>query len=110
MPRMRLSVPALSLAALLALPSLLACAPVADAEAPIDADERPCRTHDDCEIRATETGPRAQLCSNRAIKWNDGMSSKDAAACGPIANMTPKVSEPQLLCFRSRCVPVGSAR
>lgn len=107
MTPMRLSsAPALSLATLLALPALLSCAPVPEADAPLDEDERPCRTHDDCEIRATETGPRNQLCSNRAIAWNP-TSAKDAAACGPMPNMTPKISEPQLLCFRGQCVPVG---
>lgn len=100
---MRLSwVPALSLVA------LFSCAPVPDAETPLDEDERPCQTHDDCEIRKTETGPRTMLCGNRAINW--ASAAKDAAACGPMPNMTPNVTEPVLLCFRGACVPVDKAR
>lgn len=109
---MRLSLaPALSLVpALLACALLAACAPVPDADAPLDEDERPCRTHDDCELRTIERGPRQQLCGTRGIAWDQSAHSKDAAACGPMPNMSPSVPEPVLMCFRGSCVPVGKSR
>jgi hypothetical protein len=89
--------------------TLASCAPVPEADAPLDEDERPCRTHDDCEVRAADKGPRSMLCGQRAVAWGS-QPAKDAAACGPMPSMTPNLPEPQLLCFRGTCVPVGKDR
>lgn len=87
----------------IALPLALACGPVPEAEDASD-DERPCRTQEDCEMAAAETGPRAQLCSSRAIRLD---TQKDIAACGPLPTMTmPQSHEPRLACFHGTCVPV----
>lgn len=84
----------------LSLLALLGCAPLASEPA---EGELPCRTHEDCELASADTGPRAQICTTRGIHIQ---SSKDVAACGPMPNMTPRISEPVLACFRGVCVPV----
>ncbi|MBK8254401.1 MAG: hypothetical protein IPK82_17245 [Polyangiaceae bacterium] len=76
-----------------------ACTPAASPE----AEELPCRTDEDCELHGRDSGPRAALCSNRALNFQ---SAKDIAACGPLPNMSVSPSEPTLLCFRGSCVPV----
>ena len=86
----------------ISLLSLLGCAPLQDASEPAEG-ELPCRTHEDCELASADTGPRAQICTTRGIYLQ---SSKDIAACGPMPNMTPRISEPVLACFRGVCVPV----
>jgi hypothetical protein len=106
---MRLS-PASALSLVTLAGALLSCAPVPDADAPLDEDERPCRSHDDCDVRAAQSGPRQQLCGTRGIHWDSSPNGKDAAACGPMPGMSPNIPEPLLMCFRGTCVPVGKSR
>lgn len=91
------------LAPLFSLALLTACG-IEGPVAPEDED-KPCQTDADCEVHGAPTQPR---CSSRMGTRGGNMREIDAAACGPMANMTPAPPEPVLACFRGACVPLGS--
>jgi hypothetical protein len=91
--------------AALVLSTSLGCAPL-EASVPEDGD-KPCRTDADCTMSVAKEGPGSMMCSTRRMSTVH-LSEKDQVACEPIANMTPRVPEPVLACFRGACVAVGS--
>jgi hypothetical protein len=70
-------------------------------------EERPCQSDRDCEVHTAESPARRAFCASNGVGLGSA-SAKDAAACGPIPNMTLNASDPELLCFRGSCVAVGA--
>jgi hypothetical protein len=85
------------------------CEPLSGPAFPPDED-RPCKEDADCEVHAGEAAAHQALCSSRTTAHSDKGRDMDAAACGPMGNMNPKMAEPVLACFRGTCVSVGSKR
>ncbi len=94
---------------LIAIALLAGCEPLSGPAFPSD-EEKPCQSDADCEMHATDGSAHQTLCGMRATAHSDKGRDVDTAACGPMANMSPKMPEPVLACFRGTCVSVGSKR
>jgi hypothetical protein len=89
--------------------ALSACEPPMDPADPTSEEDLPCQSDRDCELHGTDSAARRAFCASMSVGVGSA-SAKDAAACGPIPSMSMNATEPELLCFRGTCVPVGSRR
>jgi hypothetical protein len=88
---------------------LPACEPMGEPAVPA-AENRPCKTDDDCEIPKAPSSVREDGCRSRTMVVGKD-PAMDTAVCGSIPQMaTPDSPEPQILCFRGTCVPVRTQR
>ena len=93
------------------LPLASGCEPAMEPDVPTE-EEIPCHRQSDCEMHQGESATRRALCGSDVVNMGLGgrNSPKQSAACGQFPTMNANLPEPELACFRGKCVPIGSRR